>query len=239
MEGPLARDAANGVVSDSVKAVTERKANLDKQQDLRPRLQGCAGPDEVEGDAPRNAAARMSVLAPPSAAPREEGIVACMQGPTDSLAMVLSADDSNKLLAEEVLLTDGADCWTIASAMLEELQVKAVERAQAVTELEVQLTNLSLSADASAMESALVQVSIYSMQSELVDKLTQRAQTIQQQFPAHDTLKACLRTGAGRDEAQLSGTLKLAQEQGLDDATKWLLPEGPRVYANASLHCSS
>ena len=90
---------------------------------------------------------------------------------------------------------------------------------QAVTELEVQLTNLSLSADASAMESALVQASIYSMQSELVDKLTQWAQTIQQQLPAHDTLKACLRAGAGRDETQLSGTLKLAQEQGLDYAT--------------------
>ena len=42
MEGPLARDAAYGVVSDSVKAITERKANLDKQQDLRLRLQGCA-----------------------------------------------------------------------------------------------------------------------------------------------------------------------------------------------------
>ena len=47
MEGPLARDAAYGAVSDSVKAVTERKANLDKQQDLRLRLQGCAVSEDV------------------------------------------------------------------------------------------------------------------------------------------------------------------------------------------------
>lgn len=146
-------------------------------------------------------------------------------------AVISSAREAGLDKDESWLLPDGPSCWSAAVSRLEQLQVEEQEKARAIAEVQKQMSELLSSIDLPAMQALLIQSMAYNMKGELVDKLQERVETLQQQTPHRKALQDCLSCS---ELEVVQSALEKMEEVGLNAPDKWILPDGPKLHAKAT-----
>jgi myosin heavy subunit len=115
-----------------------------------------------------------------------------------------------------------------AAARLEELQATNTDKP--ASKLEIEMKALKTSLDVSAMQSLLARADAVGVKKEVSVQLKKRCEAIQAQMPLLRSLKNCLHFD---DIEAVEAVLKSVRDAGLNDAEKWILPEGPKQYTKA------
>jgi len=150
---------------------------------------------------------------------------------SDAKSIIAKVTDAGLNSPDKWLLPDGPECLTAATARMAELEEEQKVKALAIAECEKELGGLQVSLEVSLMQAQLVQAMAYDMQGELVDSVKQRCDLLVEQGPYRQELKACLASNKLDEVQKVVGQMK---EKGLDCPDKWVLPDGPKLYAQAS-----
>jgi len=111
--------------------------------------------------------------------------------------------------------------------------LKARARVASEAQLARQMQNLTSSMDVPAMQAALARAAVYSMKAPVLETLEERIATLQAQLP----LRRILKNAAVMDELEaVQEGLQKVRAAGLEDGSKWLLEDGPRLFEEALQH---